>query len=161
VTTLAAPGAPARLPYAGRSMPVRAILLAALALAAAALGGCGEQRPGGGAAPRTAPTPVGAPTTTIGAAVATTAVSLVDYRLQPPDPRVPRHGAIAFVATNDGQTRHALSVDGPAGEISSVALRPGERTTIEVRLPRGTYKWYCPIADHERRGMVGRVRVAE
>ena len=30
-----------------------------------------------------------------------------------------------------------------------------------VRLPPGTYKWLCPLADHERRGMAGRVRVAE
>jgi plastocyanin len=142
-------------------MPARVLAFAALALAAAALGACGEQRPAGGGAMRTSPTPVGAPTMTIGEAVATTAVSLVDYRLQPANPHVPRHGVIAFVATNDGQTSHALSIDGPAGEISSVALRPGERTTIEVRLPRGTYKWYCPLADHERRGMVGRVRVAE
>ena len=41
------------------------------------------------------------------------------------------------------------------------ALRPGERTVLTVRLPAGTYKWYCPIADHEQRGMAGRVRVAE
>jgi plastocyanin len=140
-------------------MLLPATALATLAIAAAALGGCGEQRLAGGTL-RTSPTPVGAPTT-IGAAVATIPVSLVEYRLQPANPRVPRHGAIAFVATNDGQSSHALSVDGPAGEVSSVALRPGERTTIEVRLPRGTYKWYCPIADHERRGMVGRVHVAE
>jgi FtsP/CotA-like multicopper oxidase with cupredoxin domain len=32
---------------------------------------------------------------------------------------------------------------------------------FSVRLPPGTYKWYCPIADHEQRGMFGRVRVAE
>jgi plastocyanin len=138
-----------------------AAVLAILAAAAAALGGCGEDRRAGGGTVRTSPTPVGAPSTTIGEAVATVGVSLVDYRLQPANPRVARHGVIAFVATDDGQTRHALSVDGPAGEVRSVALRPGERTTIEVRLPRGTYKWYCPLADHERRGMVGRIRVAE
>jgi hypothetical protein len=142
-------------------MPPCALALAALAVLAPALGGCGEDRQAGRGTVRTSPTPVGAPATTIGAAVATIAVSLVDYRLQPLNPRVARHGVIAVVATNDGQTRHALSVDGPAGEVRSVVLRPGERTTIEVRLPRGTYKWYCPIADHERRGMVGRVRVEE
>jgi uncharacterized cupredoxin-like copper-binding protein len=41
------------------------------------------------------------------------------------------------------------------------ALAPGERATLTVQLPPGTYKWYCPIGDHQRRGMVGRVRVAE
>jgi uncharacterized cupredoxin-like copper-binding protein len=105
--------------------------------------------------------PVAAPPATTTPAVATVDVSLEDYRLVPQSPRVARRGVIAFVATNDGQTRHALAVDGPTGERRSVALRPGERTTIALRLEPGTYKWYCPIADHERRGMVGRVRVAE
>jgi plastocyanin len=138
---------------------LRAFVLAALAAGGLLLGGCGEDRDAGGV--RTSPRPVGEPGTTIGETVATVDVSLVEYSLQPALPRVARPGVIAFVATNDGQTSHALAVDGPAGEVRSVALRPGERTTIEVRLPPGTYKWLCPIGDHEQRGMVGRVRVAE
>jgi len=143
-------------------MLARAISFASPAAAAAALalGGCGEQRDAGGTV-RTSPTPVDAPAAATAGVIATTDVSLVDYRLEPPNPRLPRPGKISFVATNDGQTRHALRVDGPAGEVSSVALRPGERTTVTLRLPAGTYKWYCPIGDHERRGMTGRVRVAE
>lgn len=127
-------------------------------LAAAALGGCGEQREDSA---RTTPSPVDDPATTPGRVTRTIDVSLTDYRLTPANPRIARPGTIAFAATNDGQSRHALRVDGPTGEVNSVALRPGERTTIAVRLPAGTYKWYCPIGDHERRGMVGRVRVAE
>jgi plastocyanin len=141
-------------------MAPRAILPLGLAISAALVGGCGERREPGGTV-RTSPVPVAAPAATTATAVATIDVSLVDYRLAPPSPRVARHGVIAFVATNDGQTRHALAVDGPTGEVRTVALRPGERTTITLRLARGTYRWYCPIADHERRGMVGLVRVAE
>jgi plastocyanin len=141
-------------------MPARAILPVSLAIAAALLGGCGERREAGGTV-RTSPVPVAAPIPTTAPAVATIDVSLVDYRLEPASPHVARHGVIAFVATNDGQQRHALAVDGPTGELRTVALRPGERTTIALRLAPGTYKWYCPIADHERRGMVGLVRVAE
>jgi uncharacterized cupredoxin-like copper-binding protein len=74
---------------------------------------------------------------------------------------VRRAGVIAFEATNDGLLRHALAVDGPSGTARTPSLPPGERATITVRLPPGTYKWYCPVGDHERRGMVGRVRVAE
>jgi uncharacterized cupredoxin-like copper-binding protein len=104
---------------------------------------------------------VGTGSTTVGAnADATVPVSLVDFRL-PRNVRVPRSGLIAFEATNDGESPHALAVIGPAGQVRTQTLRPGERTTVEVRLPPGTYKWYCPVADHERRGMVGRVRVAE
>lgn len=131
--------------------------LAALALALA-LGGCGEQR---GQVARTVPQPLGETTTVPGGASETSEVSLSEYRLAPSDPRLARPGSIAFTATNDGQIRHALRVDGAAGQVRSKTLAPGERATIVVKLPPGTYKWYCPIADHEQRGMVGRVRVAE
>jgi plastocyanin len=133
----------------------------ALALAAAAalsISACGESR---GEGVRTSPAAVGTDSTTFGAgADATVPVSLTDFRL-PRNVRVPRGGLIAFEATNDGQSLHALAVVGPAGQVRTQTLRPGERTTVEVRLPPGTYKWYCPVGDHERRGMVGRVRVAE
>ncbi len=131
------------------------LLAAALSLVAA---GCGEQR---GNATRTLPEPAGAAPTIDRRAVASAEVSLVDYALVVSDPRVPRAGLIAFAATNDGLVRHALAVDGPSGQVRTAALRRGERAVFTVRLPPGTYKWYCPIADHEQRGMVGRVRVAE
>jgi plastocyanin len=138
-------------------MPARAIPIA-IAVLALALGACGEER---GEGMRTTPAAVGTGATGVGSGVdATVAVSLTDFRL-PRDVRVPRSGLIAFEATNDGQSPHALAVIGPAGQARTQELRPGERTTVEVRLPPGTYKWYCPVADHERRGMVGRVRVAE
>lgn len=139
---------------------MRASALAMLA-ALASLAGCGEDRSDGGGTARTSPIEVRSPPTAPGAAVATLDVSLTEYRLAPAQARATRSGVIAFVATNDGLEVHALQVDGPAGEARSGALRPGERTTLEVRLPPGTYRWLCPIADHERRGMRGRVRVAE
>jgi plastocyanin len=132
--------------------------LAISTLAALALAGCGEVR---GDGLQTTPAAVGTGATTVGAGVgATLPVSLTDYRL-PRGVRVPRSGVIAFEVTNDGQSVHALAVNGPAGQVRTQTLKPGERTTVEVRLPPGTYKWFCPVADHERRGMVGRVRVAE
>jgi plastocyanin len=131
--------------------------LAAIGVLALALAGCGEQREG----LRTTPAEVGTGATTVGAGVdATVPVSLTDFRL-PRNVRVRRSGLIAFEATNDGQAPHALAIIGPAGQARTQTLTPGERTTVDVRLPPGTYKWYCPVADHERRGMVGRVRVAE
>ncbi len=137
----------------------RAIALASLA--AVALGGCGEERADGGRAASTTPAPLSESEAPSGTAVATVNVSLADYSLSPDNPTLPRPGVIAFVATNDGQATHALAVDGPAGEVSTAKLAPGEQRRVEVRLPPGTYKWLCPLADHEQRGMVGRVRVAE
>jgi plastocyanin len=136
---------------------MRARVMAAAALALS-LGACGEDR---GEGLRTTPAAVGTGAPTVEIAVdATVPVSLTDYRL-PRSVRVARSGLVAFEATNDGQALHALAVIGPAGQARTQTLKPGERATVEVRLPPGTYKWYCPVADHEQRGMVGRVRVAE
>jgi uncharacterized cupredoxin-like copper-binding protein len=130
-------------------------LIAALSLAAA---GCGEDR---GDATSTVPQRVGRVPAPDPRAVAIASVSLVDYALHAEQSRVTRAGVVAFEATNDGTVPHALAVDAPAGQVRTRALRPGERAFMSIRLPPGTYKWYCPIGDHERRGMVGRVRVAE
>lgn len=130
------------------------IVMAALTLT---LSGCGEQR---GNAMHTVPEPLPRTASTPAATIPTIEVSLIGFRL-PRDPQIVKPGTIAFVATNDGELRHALAIDGPAGEIRTPALRPGEQATITLRLPRGTYRWYCPIGDHARRGMVGRMRVAE
>jgi hypothetical protein len=134
--------------------PMAAVVVA-LSLVAA---GCGEPR---GDLTRTVPEPVGKVPTVAAGVVATADVSLVDYGLDVPSSRVPKAGLIAFVATNDGLVRHALAVDGPAGPVRTSALALGERAVLTVRLPPGSYKWYCPLSDHERRGMTGRVRVAE
>ena len=130
-------------------------LIAAVSLTAA---GCGEER---GHATRTVPEPVGTVPTTDPRAVAVASVSLVDYALRADETRVRRAGIVAFEATNDGLGRHALAVDAPAGQVRTRPLRPGERATLSIRLPPGVYKWYCPVGDHEQRGMVGRLRVAE
>jgi len=140
--------------------------LALIAAACLAAAGCGEQR---GRATRTVPEPVGTVPTTDPRAVATASVSLVEYALRTGEDRalragedrVRRAGVIAFEATNDGLLRHALAVDAPAGQVRTRPLRPGERATLSIPLPPGTYKWYCPIGDHEQRGMAGRLRVAE
>ncbi len=131
-------------------VPFAAVLLAAA--------GCGEER---GTPTRTAVQPVGTVPAPDPRAVAIAPVSLVEYALEAGLPRVGRAGIVSFEATNDGTVRHALAVDAPAGQVRTRALRPGERAVISFRLPPGTYKWYCPIGDHEERGMAGRVRVAE
>ena len=130
-------------------------LIAAVSLAA---GGCGEDR---GDAARTVPEPVGTVPSLDPRAVALATVSLVEYALDAGLPRVGRAGIVAFEATNDGLVDHALAVDAPAGTVRTSALRPGQRALLSVRLPPGTYRWYCPLADHEQRGMTGRLRVAE
>jgi len=127
-------------------------LLSVVALLA--LAGCGEDR-GAGATVKTTPWPL------VAAGGRTVAVSLTEYELTPPTPRVGQAGTITFAVGNDGDVRHALAVEGPVADVRTRALRPGERTTIRVALAPGSYRWYCRLANHERLGMAGRVAVAE
>lgn len=127
-------------------------MLALGSAATVALAGCGESRGGGATAttiPRTVPRP----------GVPIVVVSLTDYRLEPSDPRVLGPGVITFDAMNDGGVEHALAITGPSGEVRTRALKPGEHARVRLELAPGTYGWRCPIANHERLGMVGRVRV--
>lgn len=137
---------------------MRAVLALTLAVAGLAAAGCGEER---GDALRTTPQPAGPAAEIDRRAVATTSVSLAEFGLDVTTPRVAKAGRIAVEVVNDGVLRHALALDGPSGLVRTRALVPGDRATLSVSLPQGTYRWYCPLADHEQRGMVGRLRVAE
>lgn len=122
------------------------LLIPAVLLPLAA--GCGEDRDAGG---DPSPSPEPAAVEVVG----------TDFALDPAEARVGRPGAIRVRFVNEGDTDHALAVQGPTGAIATPAVRPGERATLRADLPRGVYKWSCPLRDHERRGMTGRLRVAE
>lgn len=87
-------------------------------------------------------------------------VSLVDFRIEPPNPSV-QAGMVTFNVSNDGQAPHNLEVEGPTGEAElEQDLAPGESGELTVDLSEpGTYKWYCPVGDHEALGMVGEITV--
>jgi plastocyanin len=121
-----------------------AVLLAVIALA-----GCGGNDDEG--------------TTTAAAADATgpkQTVSLVDYALEPKTIRLDKPGTYTFEATNNGQTEHALEIEGSGVEEETETLRPGEKGTITVELKMGEYEMYCPIDGHRDRGMEGSIDVA-
>lgn len=84
-----------------------------------------------------------------------------EYRFDPSVLRTPRPGTVGLAVVNAGGDDHALAIAGPKGERVSALLGPGRRAVLRIRLPAGTYKLYCPVDDHQRRGMVGRLRVAE
>ena len=128
----------------------------ALSTVVIALSGCGDDEQAGGAKTTTdkAAGPSGTP-------VATVEVSATDFKFTPANPGVQKTGIVAFELTNDGQTTHALEVEGPDGEVETDPVEPGKSQTIKANLSRpGRYTWYCPIADHRQRGMDGFVLVA-
>jgi uncharacterized cupredoxin-like copper-binding protein len=123
-----------------------AVLLVVLALA-----GCGGNDDGGAEeSTTTAPAATGA----------TQTVSLVDYALEPKTIRIDKPGTYTFEATNNGQTEHALEIEGNGVEEETETLAPGAKGTITVELKMGEYEMYCPIDSHRDRGMDGSIDVA-
>jgi uncharacterized cupredoxin-like copper-binding protein len=90
----------------------------------------------------------------------TVKISETDFKLDPEDPTV-KPGEVTFDVTNDGDTLHNLEVEGPSGEAELAEdLQPGDSGEFSVNLSEpGTYKMYCPVANHEDLGMVGEVTV--
>ena len=101
------------------------------------------------------------PTGPAGRAATTIRVRETEFRLSPANPRVARTGVVAFRVTNAGDVTHALEVEGPKGEQETEPIEPGGSATLKVDLDKaGRYTWYCPIGDHEDRGMKGKIAVA-
>ncbi len=93
------------------------------------------------------------------AAVAQTIqISAIDFQFEPAEITADA-GEISFELTNDGQALHALEVEGNGVEEASDTIDPGNSTTLTVELDEGTYEIYCPVGDHEERGMVGTLTV--
>lgn len=147
-----------------RCFPTVAIALALLSLPA-----CGEDREGSVEESGTGTTATGMSTTGTsttpakpsGPVVAKVKVRETEFELDPPNPRVPKAGVVEFDVTNAGQAPHALEVEGPSGEVETETIEPGRKATLRADLSKaGTYVWYCPVGDHEKRGMKGKITVA-
>jgi uncharacterized cupredoxin-like copper-binding protein len=146
----------------------RTLLAVGAISALLALAGCGEddERPGEvtvqDGRTGTAGTETTKPTTApSGKAVATVRVTETEFELDPANPRVRKTGIVEFRVRNAGQVAHALEVEGPKGEVETSEIPPGESATLKADLSEpGSYTWYCPVGDHEQRGMKGKIRVA-
>ena len=118
---------------------MRRLLLAALA--AVLLSACGGEE----ATPDEASAPTG------GGEVVEIALS--DFAIQPGslslDP-----GTYTFRVVNDGDTVHALEVEGSGVEVETDHLQPGNSADLDVDLSEaGDYELYCPVDGHRDRGM--------
>jgi uncharacterized cupredoxin-like copper-binding protein len=124
----------------------RAALLAAFGLAVA---GCG-----GGDADEDEGAPAATPIKTI-------TIEETEYALDPSSVHVERAGPYEFHVVNKGSVGHALEIEGQGIEEETEVLGPGEEAMVTVELEEGSYELYCPVGDHEDRGMTGRIGVVE
>ena len=87
-------------------------------------------------------------------------VTATDFRFDPSDPTV-APGEVSFDVTNDGEAPHNLEVEGPTGQAELPEdLQAGDSGEFSVDLSEpGTYRFFCPVGNHEDLGMVGEVTV--
>ena len=64
-------------------------------------------------------------------------------------------GAYTFVAEQQGENPHALSISGPGVDTASTpVIEPGgEAQELTVNLEQGTYELWCPVGNHRALGM--------
>ena len=122
------------------------MLIPIAVLALAGCGGDGDDSAGG--------------TTTSTAAGTPVTMSLVDFALEPKTVQLDAPGTYTFKVTNDGQTQHALEIEGNGVEEETDTLAPGDSGEVTVELAAGEYELYCPIDGHRANGMEGTLVVA-
>ena len=137
------------------------ILLCLLALAIpVVIAGCGSDDNGdnnsGSSNGGSSSSKKSAPSTSGASAVK---LSATEFKFAPSNPSV-KKGTVSFTIKNDGQTVHALEVEGPGEESKTGDVQPGQSKTIKVNLSKdGKYEFYCPIDSHKQQGMKGEVTV--
>lgn len=127
----------------------RATVPLAAALGALVLGGCG----GGDAIDRVARDGV-------------VRVSLREYRIDPQDWEVPA-GRVRLVVTNAGRLTHNLAIESVTKETDQQphryartrTLPPGATGRATAVLKPGTYRLACTLANHDRLGQFGTLKV--
>ena len=128
-----------------------ALLVGAAALGVVACGGDDDEEGGEETAAQTATAPAGGGKTVN--------ISETDFALDPSAPTV-KTGTVTFNVTNDGQTTHALEVEGPGEEAETEDIPPGGSAQLTVDLGEpGTYEMYCPVGNHRDMGMEGEITV--
>ena len=66
-------------------------------------------------------------------------------------------GVTEFDISNAGKYPHVFTIAGKVGGkdvmVSSTLLKAGEKTSMTISLPAGTYNVFCPIPGHAEQGM--------
>lgn len=88
----------------------------------------------------------------------TIAVTLKDGEISMPT--VMKPGPTTFNVNNAGQKEHTLEIEGGGQESGlNAELDAGQTASFEMDLQPGTYKAYCPVDDHEDKGMALQITV--
>jgi len=116
----------------------------AVALAAVlVLAGCGEKRHNSSSG---------------GTSSSTASISETEFKLSPAAASAKAGGTITV--KNDGTVTHALEIELPNGEIRTKSIAAGSSVDVKAPDKAGSYTMYCPIDNHKKMGMTGKLTVS-
>lgn len=87
-----------------------------------------------------------------GAAGTTVPVTATEFAFALPTTHV-APGTYTFVLTNRGTTAHAMAIEGGGVDEDVDPVGPGGTASLTVTLPAGSYDLYCPVDEHQDKGM--------
>ena len=82
-------------------------------------------------------------------------LTATDFKFDPATVELEKAGEMTFTLINDGQSTHALEIEGQGIEEESDEIDGGATTALTVDLKPGEYEFYCPVDDHREMGMEG------
>lgn len=86
-------------------------------------------------------------------------IEATSYAYSPATVTVPA-GRVRFVVHNASDIVHGFEVEGEGLEEEIAEIEPGATDSLTVAFEQsGTYVIYCPVGDHEQRGMTGTLDV--
>jgi len=94
-----------------------------------------------------------------GAARETIEVVATDFAFEPAAIEVDEPGVYAFRLVNQGDSTHALEVEGEGAEAATADIGPGDSAELKIELKAGSYELYCPVGNHKELGMDGTLSV--
>ena len=129
--------------------------------AALVLSACGEDRETATGTSTTGKTATETSAEPRGKPIATLSVSEDEYTIRPAQFSLARPGVYEFDVRNTGKAEHALEVEGQGMEVETETFGPGKTAKLKANLKPGTYKLYCPVANHEQLGMTAKLTVRD
>jgi uncharacterized cupredoxin-like copper-binding protein len=71
------------------------------------------------------------------------------------------HGRVTLTMTNPKSSGldHGIAIDGNGVDKDGKEVGPGKVSTVTIKLAKGTYNFYCPVAGHRDAGMKGKLFV--
>jgi plastocyanin len=86
-------------------------------------------------------------------------LTATDFEFDPSTVELAKSGEMTFTLVNDGQSTHALEIEGQGIEEETDEIDGGASAELTVDLEPGEYEFYCPVDDHREMGMEGTLTV--